>query len=205
MLDFKSGLEVAFKPQTLAKKAKTFNYRDGVKTILVFLVALLVVNVAFAAAEASLDGREMAAVVNVSVLSSLIGLIVTTVSLFIIGALAAMTARYAFHTAGNIEKTFGAMSYAVAPIFVIGVLANLVNLFSASANLTRSIFQVEAILGLVSLLWLFYIGVQAVKNTNKTNLAGAIVSMLVGLFVAMIVSFFLTDFLALSLAPMAFG
>ena len=206
MFDYKRMFDVALKPKLLKVELKKASLVNGVKNILVFSIALAVINVIIMALNAMVTNVGVVSAVTLSGMSSVSVVISTLIGILVLSVAAAIIAR-AFKGTGDFDKTIGLMSYTVIPLFVIGVISSVLHLVATLSGfvLTATFGQLSTVLLVVAFLWMLYVGYNALMFSNKLKMGPAVVCLIIGYIITVVVNSYVIGLLGMVLGMSTVG
>ena len=197
MFDYKKDLGVAVTPTLLSGELKKATVNSGVIRIVLYIVALAVINLIVTGVLAVVDGKDMMASAGVALMSSINVLILTLIGIIVTAAVATVIATYVFKAKPVYDKSIGLMSFTVLPIFAVGVVSNVLLLVSGLlGHILAGVFStITGILLLVSALWMLYVGLNAVIVSHNIKPGPAVISFIIGFLIAIIINSYLLTIL----------
>ncbi|MFC1801228.1 YIP1 family protein [Nanoarchaeota archaeon] len=196
-MNLKNDLKLAFSPKSFSNLAQTFDFKSGLKIMLIWSLLLVVFNVAFSLINGAINGKLLGKLFGFSLFISLAVLIVMVLSLVIVGVIGGWLSKLIFKGEGNISKSIGAISYGIVPMFLIGVIQNLILFIDAlGANFSNTAFNwMYLILMIISLVWVAWISMEALAWANAIKKTAGFVCFIVGFIVVSLLNLFIVGWL----------
>ncbi|MCK4588839.1 MAG: YIP1 family protein [Nanoarchaeota archaeon] len=162
-MNLKNDLNLAFKPRNLSTIMEA-NFKTGLKFMSTYMVIWLIIHVVLALVNGLIDGKALGSTFLFSFLTGLSIAILAVVGLLVMGVVATWSSKL-FKGTGDMQKTLGLVSYAILPIFIVGVVRDLLLFISTIGGhfLSTTFFWINAILFIITFIWLAWFVTEGVS------------------------------------------
>ncbi|MCK4589635.1 MAG: YIP1 family protein [Nanoarchaeota archaeon] len=204
-MNLKNDLNLAFKPKNFSALVQTTDFNSGLKLMLVWGLFLLIVNVVISLINGAVVGNALGKVFGFSLFVSVGTVIVMIISLLVIALVGGWVSKL-FKGSGDTQKSIAALSYAMVPIFIIGVIQNLILFIDTLANISPiTSWWITIILMLISLIWVAWLATEGLAWANQIIKWQGLICFVVGFVVISLINLFVTGWLAALLAGLFRG